>query len=179
MSDTDWRKMQKSYFSGRGRVWVYLKTSEILSTIHEYDEYDMSNYVNCIEKKGKAWVRYLGPGLSKKNRKKIAKFEIRFQGSKVPQNDVYHEICHEWLLENIDQIERLEDGKTPFNLGLEDFENAETTTIKKVKSSKQIVSKVKNKDIKLKSNVTIKESDIPASRDPKEWEEFLLKIKES
>jgi hypothetical protein len=107
--DNAWRDDQKEEFSGRGRQWVYVPVEAVEayregSEVHEY-----------FDEAGKAWVRYAGPRIE--GEAKMAAFEVRTSGSKVPLKS-YIMIPHEDVM--LCSIERLEDGKTPHQLGLEE-----------------------------------------------------------
>ena len=107
--DNAWRDDQKEEFSGRGRQWVYVPVEAVEafregSEVHEY-----------FDEAGKAWVRYAGPRIE--GEAKMAAFEVRTSGSKVPSKS-YIMIPHEDVMSR--SIERLEDGKTPNQLGLEE-----------------------------------------------------------
>lgn len=106
--DNTWRGEQKDLFSGRGRQWIYVPVEAVEayregSEVHEF-----------FDEKGKAWVRYAGPRLSGND--KMAAFEVRTSGSKVDCSD-YIMIPHDEVMK--DELDRLEDGKTPHQLGLE------------------------------------------------------------
>lgn len=107
--DNTWRGEQKDLFSGRGRQWIYVPVEAVEayregSEVHEF-----------FDEKGKAWVRYAGPRLA--NGEQMAAFEVRTSGSKVDCSD-YIFIKHEEIMAG--NLERLEDGKTPHQLGLEE-----------------------------------------------------------
>jgi len=184
-TDNSWRAEQKALFSGRGRQWIYVsldKINKVLDHYHNDLGKDLSDYKANVEKHGKAWVRYSGPRINPASNKPCAAFEIRYQGSKIPQTDTYYAIDHDecFLLTEED---RLEDGKTPHQLGLE----VNIQANKKVVNTEKIQTKQKKQDKKSNQNksefnkifdelnsVEIT-NDIPASNNPQEWEDFLKK----
>lgn len=106
--DNTWRGEQQELFAGRGRQWVYVPVEAVEayreeSEVHEY-----------FDEAGKAWVRYVGPRIS--GDEKMAAFEVRTSGSKVPSKS-YIMIPHDEVMAG--ELDRLEDGKTPHQLGLE------------------------------------------------------------
>lgn len=106
--DNSWRGAQKEAFSGRGRQWIYVPVEAVEayregSEVHEF-----------FDAHGKAWVRYVGPRIE--GDVKMAAFEVRTSGSKVPMKN-YIMIPHDDVM--VDEVDRLEDGKTPNQLGLE------------------------------------------------------------
>jgi hypothetical protein len=106
--DNTWRGEQQDLFAGRGRQWIYVPVEAVEafreeSEVHEY-----------FDEAGKAWVRYVGPRIS--GDEKMAAFEVRTSGSKVPSKS-YIMIPHDEVMAG--ELDRLEDGKTPHQLGLE------------------------------------------------------------
>jgi hypothetical protein len=179
--DNTWRSMQKSQFSGRGRQWIYVSLEDINPVLDNLaaNGHDVSNYRNITNDAGKAWVRYSGARTHPENGC-LAAFEIRYQGSKVPQADMLYMISHESAM-NISDDDRLEDGKTPHQLGLED--NTTNTTKNQVSSKPKKNKKTSNKDTTLEDLAASLSHDapdpedaieFPESLDPAEWEEFLL-----
>jgi hypothetical protein len=112
-SGTSWRSDIKSEFTGRGRQWFYVSIEDIDPVLDKFDNdgFDTSSYRNDINNAGKAWVRFAGVSGSESNPQ--LKVEVRINGSKIdhPQNRVN--------MPYSEDIDRLEDGKTPYALGLE------------------------------------------------------------
>lgn len=175
-SDNSWRSEQKSYFSGRGRQWVYIELNKMLSILDLYEEednYDFDQYRKNITRHGKAWARYSGSRISPVTNEPSAVFEIRYQGSKIPETKVVFVLSHNEAIELSDS-DRLEDGKTPHQLNLED------TTVKsenKVNNNKKPSTKNKT-DIKKEESeiLDIDVSNPPATNNPDEWEDFLRNV---
>ncbi|NDB66134.1 MAG: hypothetical protein EB168_10805 [Euryarchaeota archaeon] len=110
--DNTWRTEQKDLFSGRGRQWIYVPIEAVEAFREE------SNVHEFFDAHGSAWVRYAGPRLS--DNVQMAAFEVRTLGSKIdaPQNLIY--LPHDEIMLNEFNLNRLEDGKTPHQLKLEE-----------------------------------------------------------
>lgn len=108
--DNTWRTEQKALFSGRGMQWIYVDIDIVNDILNEDDEVKP-----FFDAQGKAWVRYSGPRIV--DNQQMAAFELRNHGSKIPapKNLVY--LQHDVIMEEL--FERLDEGKTPFALGLE------------------------------------------------------------
>ena len=180
--DNSWKTEQKALFSGRGRQWIYVELKDINPVLdfHEEQGHDVSNYRELVNNHGKAWVRYSSARINPVTDLPCAAFEIRYQGSKVPQPGVFYAIDHDVIM-NITDDMRLEDGKTPHQLNLEG-DNAPSAP-KKVSKPKKV--KVKKQDtsseldelaaaLQPSAPVPDESNDFPESLDPKEWEEFLM-----
>jgi hypothetical protein len=109
----NWKNDIKQEFTGRGRQWFYVSLDDINPVLDKFDAdgFDTTAYRADIGNLGKAWVRFAsvtGTELSPQ-----IKVEVRINGSKIdhPANRVN--------MPYTNNIERLEDGKTPFSLGLE------------------------------------------------------------
>ena len=177
--DNTWRSIQKSQFSGRGRQWIYVKLEDINPSLDilESSGHDVSNYRKLVNDAGKAWVRYSGARTHTETGS-LAAFEIRYQGSKVPQSSAFYIISHESAM-NISDSDRLEDGKTPYQLGLEGNNPApaKKKTLRKSNNSKQNSNKdttLEDLAASLAHDAPEPTLDFPDSLDPAEWEEFLL-----
>lgn len=107
--DNTWRGEQLELFAGRGRQWVYVPVEAVEAYREESEVYEY------FDAAGKAWVRYVGPRIA--GDEKMAAFEVRTSGSKVPSKN-YIAIPHDVVMAG--ELERLEDGKTPHQLGLEE-----------------------------------------------------------
>lgn len=184
-TDNSWRSEQKALFSGRGRQWIYVSLDKIDRVLEHYQNdlgKDLSDYRANVSKHGKAWVRYSGPRINPATNRPCAAFEIRYQGSKIPQTDTYYAIDHDDCL-LLTEEDRLEDGKTPHQLGLEgniqvskkasNPEKIEKKQKKQVKKTNQ--SKSDFNEIFDELNSIEITNDIPASNNPQEWEDFLKK----
>jgi hypothetical protein len=174
--------MQKSQFSGRGRQWIYVSLEDINPVLDNLaaNGHDVSNYRKLTNDAGKAWVRYSG-ARTHSEKGYLAAFEIRYQGSKVPQPGAFYTISHESAM-NISDDNRLENGKTPHQLGLEE-NGSSTSQVKKqpTKSKKTKASSSKDNTLEdLAASLSHDAPDpedaieFPESLDPAEWEEFLL-----
>jgi hypothetical protein len=110
------RDEQKELFSGRGNQWIFLPLSMVTNVLDESDP-----VAEFMYSERKAWVRYAGPRTVDGNL--MAAFELRNQGSKIPapKNLVY--MPHEGVV-GVD-LNRLPDGKTPHQLGLEEISQPE------------------------------------------------------
>lgn len=109
--DNTWREEQRSLFTGRGAKWIYVDIDLVKAIATEDD----SDIMACFEAQGKAWVHYYGARII--NGVQMAAFEFRNKGSKygAPNNLVY--LPHDEIMLN--EFERLEDGRTPYSLGIE------------------------------------------------------------
>lgn len=112
--DNTWRGEQKELFSGRGQQWIYVSLDQVNEHILVDDE-----VTPFFRDAGQAWVRYLGPRIE--GDEKMAAFEIRTSGSKIPGGKTIY-ISHEDIMAG--EFTRLEDGKTPAQLGLEETKKA-------------------------------------------------------
>lgn len=173
----NWKKDQKQLFAGRGQQWIYVDNQKVIDLLEEKQlTQEASEYIQLIQEKNKAWVRYSSARVNPLNKKNSAAFEIRYQGSKIPQPDILLFIDNENIVEGL--FERLEDGKTPFALGLENSLSNSTTKAKPTPKSnlktKKITIKKDNQTNKDIENVKVIQSSIPVSNDPSEWEQFLL-----
>ena len=108
-----WKDNIKAEFSGRGRQWFYVPIEAVSEALNNFDNNgdNTENYRNDIQNEGKAWVRFVA--ISGSEDQPHLRVEVRINGSREdhPQNRI-----------NIpmpDPVERLEDGKTPYALGLE------------------------------------------------------------
>ena len=185
--DNTWKSIQKSNFSGRGRQWIYVDFSEIENILNSIsrDGGDVKDYITAVERNNlKAWLRYSGPRINPTDNSQSAAFEIRYEGSKTPQTNslYYFYMPHEKSL-LLSESDRLQDGKTPHQLGLEESITS-TSSIKKQppKSKRTKTSSVKDTTLdnlaaSLAHDAPEPEDAIefPESLDPAEWEEFLLK----
>lgn len=174
MSDL-WIKHQKKSFTGKGNQWIYYDVSLVKKALEEAGKLDISkNYIDEIEKAEIAWVRYHKPCVDPKTGINSASFEVRYLGSKIAQPDVLVYIPNEDILCN--DFKRLK-ALTPTAEGLEK-EPVKKNISNKTTTKSKLVTK---NTIKVKSENNIKEetkiitNKIPASLDPAEWEEFLLK----
>jgi hypothetical protein len=177
--DNTWRNEQKQKFSGRGRQWVFVSLSQISKTIERLNAegFDTSSYEENINRLGKAWVRYSGPKLGYDNLP-VASFEVRLKGSTKNSKALYYHDNND-----LDNLERLPDGKTPKKLMLEE----DPSNIPKIKINIDKSKKVNNVDVLNKKTVKeiVNESkdlitndvlpEPPLSNDPEAWEEFLDK----
>jgi hypothetical protein len=125
-----WKDDIKSEFTGRGRQWFYVSLDDINPILDKFDSdgFDTSSYRNDINNAGKAWVRFAN--VSGTESSPQLKVEVRIDGSKIdhPRNRVN--------MPYKSDIERLEDGKTPFALGLESGtkkDNSASTDVQAVK----------------------------------------------
>jgi DNA-binding protein H-NS len=111
--DNTWRTEQKDLFTGRGRQWIYVP----IETVEAFRE--ESNVHEFFDTHGLAWIRYSGPRIVDNTQQ--AAFEVRTLGSKInaPQNLVY--LPHDEIMLN--EFDRLEDGKTPHQLKLEETQS--------------------------------------------------------
>ena len=179
--DNSWKTEQKALFTGRGRQWIYVNLEDINPVLdfHEESGHDVSSYRDLVNKHGKAWVRYSSARINPASNLPCAAFEIRYQGSKVPQPGVFYSIDHDVIM-NITDDMRLEDGKTPHQLNLEG-DNASSAPKKAAKPKKV---KVKKQDtsselddlaaaLQPSAPIPDESNDFPESLDPKAWEEFL------
>ena len=140
---TNWKASIKEEFTGRGRQWFYVSLEDIAPVLDKFDNdgFDTSSYRKDIDNAGKAWVRFAGVSGSESNPQ--LKVEVRIEGSKIdhPQNRVNMPYSQD--------IDRLEDGKTPYSLGLEGAKSATVT---------------KNKE-KPENNVVIQEDVVQVTQD--------------
>lgn len=100
--DNTWRDEQKALFSGRGMQWIYVDAA-------------LTEPFGAPTRDGKGWVRYAGPRIA--GSQQVAAFEVRPEGSKIPSPKDLVFIAHDVIMAG--EFERLEDGKTPFALGLD------------------------------------------------------------
>ena len=177
--DNTWRTEQKQKFSGRGRQWVFVSLSQISKTIERLsaEGFDTSRYEENINREGKAWVRYAGPKLGYDNLP-VASFEVRLEDSTKNSKVLYYHDNND-----VDNLERLPDGKTPKKLKLEE----DPSSIPKIKidlnKHKEVnnVDALNTKTIKEKVNESkdLIDKDIlpesPRSNDVEVWEKFLDK----
>ena len=112
--DNTWRGEQKELFAGRGMQWIYVSLDQVNEHILVDDE-----VTPFFRDAGQAWVRYLGPRIE--GDEKMAAFEIRTSGSKIPGGKTIY-ISHDEIMSG--EFTRLEDGKTPAQLGLEETKMA-------------------------------------------------------
>jgi len=119
IDSNDWKVIQKSRYSGRGRKWVKVSIEEILPTLDGFDEsgIDTSNYRAWIANAGFAWVRYRSPKLIRG--KKFASFEVPLNDSRVNHPHFLHFIDDSEL----DNYEIM--NETPFSMGLENRSRGE------------------------------------------------------
>lgn len=110
--DNTWRSEQQALFSGRGQQWIYVPIDSVSHLLEEDNEVQ-----EFFEAAGQAWVRYAGPRIE--DNTQMAAFEVRTLGSKVPspKNLIY--IPHDDIMSG--EFTRLEDGKTPAQLKLEEI----------------------------------------------------------
>ena len=108
--DNTWRGEQKALFTGRGQQWIYVGLDQVNEVISDDDE-----VTPFFKDADQAWVRYLGPRIE--GDEKMAAFEVRTSGSKIPGGKTIY-ISHEEIMAG--EFTRLEDGKTPAQLGLEE-----------------------------------------------------------
>lgn len=110
--DNTWRAEQQALFSGRGQQWIYVPIDSVSHLLEEDNEVQ-----EFFEAAGQAWVRYAGPRIE--DNTQMAAFEVRTLGSKVPmpKNLIY--IPHDEIMAG--EFNRLEDGKTPAQLKLEEI----------------------------------------------------------
>ena len=121
-ASNSWKDDIKSQFTGRGRQWFYVSLDDINPILDKFDSdgFDTSNYRNDINNAGKAWVRFASvTGTESAPQLNV---EVRIEGSKIdhPRNRVNMSYNNE--------IERLDDGKTPYALGLESAGNKSITS---------------------------------------------------
>lgn len=120
-----WKNDIKQEFTGRGRQWFYVSLEDINPVLDKFDAdgFDTTAYRADIANLGKAWVRFAS--VSGTEISPQIKVEVRINGSKIdhPTNRVN--------MPYTNNIERLEDGKTPFSLGLESNDNKVTKTSNK------------------------------------------------
>lgn len=111
--DNTWRSEQKDLFTGRGRQWVYVPIDSVEAFREESDVHQFFDAADS------AWVRYSGPRIVDNTQQ--AAFEVRTSGSKIstPQNLIY--LPHDEIMLN--EFNRLEDGKTPHQLKLEETQS--------------------------------------------------------
>lgn len=179
--NNSWKSEQKELFAGRGRQWIYVDLQDINPVLDLYEEqgHDVSNYRELVNNHGKAWVRYSSARINPVTDVPCAAFEIRYQGSKVPQPGVFYAIDHDIVM-NITDDMRLEDGKTPHQLNLEGDNSPsapkKASKPKKVKVKEQESSEldVLAESLQPSAPVPDESNDFPESLDPKEWEEFLM-----
>jgi len=109
--DNTWRSEQKALFTGRGMQWIYVPIDSVSHLLEEDNEVQ-----EFFEAAGQAWVRYAGPRIE--DNTQMAAFEVRTLGSKVPtpKNLIY--IPHDEIMAG--EFNRLEEGKTPAQLKLEE-----------------------------------------------------------
>ena len=114
--DNTWRAEQKALFTGRGMQWIYVPIDSVSHLLEEDNEVQ-----EFFEAAGQAWVRYAGPRIE--DNTQMAAFEVRTLGSKVPtpKNLIY--IPHEEIMSG--EFNRLEEGKTPAQLKLEEVSQPE------------------------------------------------------
>ena len=112
--DNTWRGEQKALFTGRGMQWIYVSNDKVFDVVLSDDV-----VTQFFKDAGQAWVRYLGPRIV--GDEKMAAFEVRTSGSKIPGGKTIY-ISHEEIMAG--EFTRLEDGKTPAQLGLEDVKVA-------------------------------------------------------
>ena len=108
--DNTWRGEQKALFTGRGMQWIYVSNDKVFDVVLWDDV-----VTQFFKDAGQAWVRYLGPRIE--GDEKMAAFEVRTSGSKIPGGKTIY-ISHEEIMAG--EFTRLEDGKTPAQLGLEE-----------------------------------------------------------
>lgn len=108
--DNTWRSEQKALFTGRGQQWIYVELDQVSEVISDDDE-----VTPFFKEAGQAWVRYAGPRMDGDNQ--VAAFEVRTSGSKVPGGKLIY-IAHDEVMSG--EFTRLQDGKTPAQLGLEE-----------------------------------------------------------
>jgi len=114
--DNTWRSEQKALFTGRGMQWIYVPIDSVSHLLEEDNEVQ-----EFFEAAGQAWVRYAGPRIE--DNTQMAAFEVRTLGSKVPtpKNLIY--IPHDEIMAG--EFNRLEEGKTPAQLKLEEVSQPE------------------------------------------------------
>jgi hypothetical protein len=110
--DNTWRTEQKDLFSGRGMQWIYVPIESVEAFREESDVHQF------FDAAGNAWVRYVGPRIEGDDQ--MAAFEVRTSGSKVPSKN-YIMIPHQDVMNG--EFSRLEDGKTPHQLKLEETQS--------------------------------------------------------
>ena len=147
---TGWKNEIKQEFTGRGRQWFYVSLEDVNPVLDKFDSdgCDTSAYRADINKLGKAWVRFASVTGSEPSPQ--IKVEVRINGSKIdhPANRVN--------MPYDNNIERLEDGKTPFSLGIESNDSKKV----KASNSNNEVEEVKNDDtVKNTSTVLINNED--------------------
>lgn len=151
-----WKDDIKSEFTGRGRQWFYVSLDDINPILDSFDKdgFDTASYRNDINNAGKAWVRFANVA-GTENAPQL-KVEVRIEGSKIdhPQNRVNMPYKND--------IDRLEDGKTPFALGLESISKKDVTSdivVQEVKDEEVVETQsnsqtlIDNDDTNLKSFV--------------------------
>lgn len=110
---SNWKDEIKSEFSGRGRQWFYVPIEAVSDHLDNFDSNgsNTSNYRNDIQNAGKAWVRFVS--VSGSEPQPQLRVEVRINGSREDHPN------HRINIVMPDDIDRLEDGKTPYALGLE------------------------------------------------------------
>lgn len=171
----DWKTEQKRKFSGRGMQWIYISLEDINPALEKYEKLgkDLTEYKENINRIGKAWVRYSGPKKHPETGLPCASFEIRYQGSKVPQSDTVFFIDNDKCMSTVETL-RLEDNKTPHQLGLEESQKKNVVKSVKIKEGNVKVKQTsKTKDLDIDVETLSINNSVPVTNNPEEWEMFL------
>ena len=111
--DTSWKGVQRELFEGRGRKWVYLPLELIEPKLLEWGD-PAKEFLQKVRNAGCGWGHHYSPRLI--NGKKYGMFELRIETPKYQHSKNLVAVPDEIL----SSLHRLEDGKTPLKLGLED-----------------------------------------------------------
>ena len=163
----DWRREQKSLFSGRGAKWVKVALETVEGTLKSFEEdgIDCDDYRKWTTSAGYAWIRYAGPRLE--CGAAMAAFEVRVGGSKIDHPRQLHLSPNETLMDVIDRLEG-----TPHSLKLEAGETTATPTPTPVvddSPSDEVTTEVEE----VQETETPELPEIPDTDDPQAWDEFL------